>query len=49
MGWIKQTSAELLTMEMSSTCDISLTDMTPLKPQLLSANSPKKKKIDMWI
>ena len=44
MGKIKQNITELLTMEMSSISDMSLTDMTSLKSQVLSVNSTKKKK-----
>ena len=44
MGRIKQNITELLTMEMSSISDTSLTDMTSLKSQVLSVNSTKKKK-----
>lgn len=49
MGRIKQNITELLTMEMSSISDTSLTDMTSLKSQVLSVNSTKKKKKDQYM
>lgn len=39
-------AAESLTMEVLSTCDRSLKDMTPVKSQLISVNSTKKLKCE---